>query len=130
MVEESLLQQGLLSQEEIEELHKVFVMIDSDGSGVITLDNLFRIAQEVSKNKTLQQKEVYQLFIQLDVTLDAQVTWDDFLHYSCTWLHSHNFTRPKARTDLPLTISEKQKLHQSKLRLANLVTSIETVTRH
>lgn len=83
MAEQSLLQQGLLSQEETEEFRKIFLMIDYDGSGYLSLENLHSFAQEISKNTSLREQDTYQLFMHMDYNKDGKVSWENFLHYIC-----------------------------------------------
>ncbi|CAG9330290.1 unnamed protein product [Blepharisma stoltei] len=120
MVEQSILHQGLLSQEEIEEIHRVFVMVDTDGSGFLTMDKIRQIATALTHDINITAEEAYFLHTQLDSNRDGQVTWDDFLEYVCKWLHEHGAVRSKLRTDLPNTISEREALHKAMAQLFSL----------
>lgn len=120
MVEQSILHQGLLSQEEIEEIHLVFVMVDVDGSGLLTMDKIRQIATALTKDPNITTEEAYYLHTQLDSNKDGQVTWEDFLEYVCRWLHEHGAVRSKLRTDLPNTVSEREALHKALAQIFSL----------
>lgn len=113
MLENTILVSGYLSLEEIEEIHSVFVMIDTTGSGFLTLDNLRIAVQAIAKNSDMSQRNFASLYGQMDVDQDGRVTWGDFLNFVCHWLFLFSVVRPKLRSDLPLTISEKEILHKS-----------------
>lgn len=112
MVENLILQQGLLSQQDIDEIHKVFVLMDPDGTGQITVNAIRQMAVYVTKDPNISDEEASTLSVYLDTNKDGKVTWQDFLDATCKWLHERSFVRHRQRTDLPSTISEKEALHK------------------
>jgi len=120
MAEQAILSQGLLSRDEIEEIHRIFVMVDVDGSGVLTTEKIGQIAMNLTQNPHITSEEAYHLQTQLDVNRDGQVYWEDFLEYVCKWLHEQGAVRPKPRTDVPASIGEKETLHQALAQLFSL----------
>ena len=118
-MEEAIIKQGLLSQEEIEEVHKVFVMIDRTGKGLITIEDLCSTVHLISMNPAISRDSLQQLWGHLDVDKDGKVSWEDFLGYTCNWLHKNQVLR--ARTiERALTIEDKNIIHSSLASMISL----------
>jgi len=119
-VEGLILHQGLLSQEDIEEIHRLFVLMDTDGTGALTLPELRAMAVQITKDPNISFEEARQLYALLDSNCDGQVSWDEFLQFVCKWLHERGGTRVKLRTDLPSSFNEKDTLHKCIAQLFSL----------
>jgi hypothetical protein len=119
-VEGLILHQGLLSQEDIEEIHRVFVMMDTDGTGTLTLPELRAMIVQITKDPNISMEEARQLHSMLDTNCDGQVTWEEFLQFVCRWLHERGGARLKSRTDLPSSFNEKDNLHKCIAQLFSL----------
>jgi EF-hand domain pair len=102
-----------LSVEEIEEIHCVFVLLDTDGSGILTVDKLRLALQAITKNSDISLISFPSLFAQMDMDQDGRVTWTDFLNFMCYWLFQFGVVRPKLRSDLPINSFEQEILHKS-----------------
>ena len=102
-----------LSTDKIEEIHSVFTLLDTDGSGTLSLDKLQKAIQQITKNSEIPRMNLSSLFAQMDTDQNGSVTWPDFLNFISYWLVQFNVTRPKLRTDLPMNLSEKEILHRS-----------------
>ena len=113
MLENSILLRGYLSSEEIEEIHSVFILIDTPGQGFLTLDSLRFAIQAITRNSDMSQPNYSTLFTQMDLDQDGRVTWGDFLNFISHWLFQFNVIRPKLRSDLPISLSDKEMLHRS-----------------
>ena len=119
-VEGVILHQGLLSQEDIEEIHRLFVMMDTDGSGGLTLPELRTMAVQITKDPNISYEETRQLYAMLDSNCDGAVSWDEFLQFICKWLHERGGIRVKTRTDLPSSFNEKDTMHKCIAQLFSL----------
>ena len=113
MLENTILVGGYLSLEEIEEIHMIFILLDTDGSGILTLDKLRLAIQTITKNSEISSVNFSSLYAQMDRDQDGRVTWGDFLNFICAWLYQFGVIRPKLRTDLPINLFEKEILHKS-----------------
>lgn len=108
----SISPQVYLSTDEIEEIHSVFILLDSDGSGILTLEKLQKAIQQITKNSEIVRMNLSSLYAQMDTDQNGSVTWTDFLNFVSYWLVQFNVTRPKFRTDLPMNLTEKGILHR------------------
>ena len=113
MLENTILLKGYLSLEEIEEIHSIYILLDADGSGILTSDKLHIAIQAITKNSDIPKINSANLCAQMDVDHDGKVTWGDFLNFICYWLFQFNVIRPKLRSDLPIYSFEKEILHKS-----------------
>ena len=59
-----------------EELHKVFRLIDDDGSEVITVKNLTRVCKELGE--TMTEKEIEEMINRADTKGDQKITFEEF----------------------------------------------------
>jgi hypothetical protein len=49
----------------------------------------------------------------MDLDHDEKISWLDFLSFMCIWLKNYGIVKPKLRIDLPISFSQKEKLHMS-----------------
>lgn len=59
-----------------EELHKVFRLIDDDGSEAISIKNLTRVCKELGE--TMTEKEIEEMINRADTKGDQRITFDEF----------------------------------------------------
>ena len=102
-----------LSEDEIEEIHTAFVLIDSDGSGNLSMDKLQKAILRITKTSEIIRVNISSLYGQMDLDHDGSVTWPDFLNFMSFWLMQFNVIRPKIRTDLAMTSHERKMLHKA-----------------
>jgi hypothetical protein len=119
-IESLILHQGLLSQEEIEEIHRVFVMVDVEGTGSLTPGELRDMAVQITGDPSFTFDDARLLHAQLDTNYDGKVRWEEFLQFVCRWLHERGHVRLKPRTDLPSSLAEKEALHRCLAELFSL----------
>lgn len=119
-IESLILHQGLLSQEEIEEIHRVFVMVDVEGTGSLTPAALHDMAVQITGDPSFTYDDARLLHAQLDTNYDGKVKWEEFLQFVCRWLHERGHVRLKPRTDLPSSLAEKEALHKCIAELFSL----------
>jgi hypothetical protein len=74
MLENTILVGGYLSLEEIEEIHMIFILLDTDGSGILTLDKLRLAIQTITKNSEISSVNFSSLYAQMDRDQDGRVT--------------------------------------------------------
>lgn len=120
MVETAILTQGLLTREDIEEIHSIFVLLDTDGTGCLTVQELQRMAVNITKDETITFLEAHRLHNLIDSDKDGRVEWSEFLSFVCKWLHERGAVRFKLRTDLPSTLHERESLHKGLAQLFSL----------
>jgi hypothetical protein len=105
--------QSYLSEDEIEEIHSAFVLLDSDGSGNLSIDKLQKAISRITKNSEITRPNLSGLYGQLDLDQDGIISWSDFLNFTAFWLLQFNVIRPKLRSDLPLSSHEKKNIHKA-----------------
>jgi hypothetical protein len=120
MVETAILTQGLLTREDIEEIHTIFVLLDTDGSGSLTVQKLQRMAVNITKDDNISFEEAFRLHALIDSDKDGRVEWGEFLGFVCNWLHERGAVRFKLRSDLPSTLHERESLHKGLAQLFSL----------
>jgi hypothetical protein len=120
MVETAILTQGLLTREDIEEIHTIFVLLDTDGSGSLTVQKLQRMAVNITKDDNISFEEAFRLHAMIDSDKDGRVEWGEFLGFVCKWLHERGAVRFKLRSDLPSTLHERESLHKGLAQLFSL----------
>ena len=59
-------------------LRKLFDVFDSDGSGLIGVDELARVVQRIGKNPS--EQEIHELISHVDYTGDGSVGFTEFVH--------------------------------------------------
>lgn len=73
MIEEGILQNGILTKEDIEEIHRVFVMMDQEGTGNISVAEIRNLAATISKNPNISMDEAYTVHGLIDKNKDGKV---------------------------------------------------------
>lgn len=109
----SVYNSGILTYDEIEEIHAVFDLLDSDGAGFLTQSKLKVAIQAILKNSDISGLNVQSMFSSMDLDHDEKISWSDFLSFMCIWLKNYGIVKPKLRIDLPVSFSQKEKLHMS-----------------
>ncbi|OMJ87574.1 hypothetical protein SteCoe_10659 [Stentor coeruleus] len=109
----SIYNSGILTYDEIEVIHAVFDLLDSDGVGFLTQSKLTVAIQAILKNSDISGLNIQNMFTSIDLDQDEKINWPDFLSFICIWLKNYNLIKPKLRTDLPISFSQKEKLYIS-----------------
>lgn len=117
MIEEGILQNGILTKEDIEEIHRVFVMMDQEGTGNISVAEIRNLAATISKNPNISMDEAYTVHGLIDKNKDGKVQWEEFLEFVSNWLIERGYVKSKVHASLPSSALERTALHKG---LANL----------
>lgn len=102
----------ILTSDEIEEIHAIFNLLDIEGLGYLTCENLRIAFQAMSKNPNISGSIVTSIFCKIDLDHDAKISWEDFLGFVCIGLVNYGVVKPRIRTDIPLYSAERENLHK------------------
>ena len=77
-----------VSTEELEEFKRVFAIVDTDGSGTISLNELQQLMQNLRKGRPCTRAEVALVQEAIDADKNESITLDEFIQALTRWTAS------------------------------------------
>lgn len=84
-LEEQLVCEGKLSQSQINEIRRVFNLLDTDKNGILSLQEMTQALHNLSKNP-VSPEEVKVFFQSMDFNQNGAIEWPEFLKVISEWL--------------------------------------------
>ena len=84
-LEEQLVCEGKLSHSQINEVRRVFNLLDTDKNGILSIQELTQALQNLSKS-SITLDEVKNFFSSMDFNRNGSIEWPEFLKVISEWL--------------------------------------------
>eukprot|EP00743_Colponemidia_sp_Colp-15_P006188 GILK01006654.1.p1 GENE.GILK01006654.1~~GILK01006654.1.p1 ORF type:complete len:1082 (+),score=190.54 GILK01006654.1:102-3347(+) len=108
--EDDLVNQGTITSDQVQEIRRVFNLVDRDGSGSLSLNELAELMKTLTKRDP-SPAECAALLKQIDADGNGSIEWHEFLEAMTQWLNdTGGLKRKRADIASPET---RRKLHKS-----------------